>query len=97
MEQEVDKGNLEELNLLQKISRRMNKNKSSWQTCRCRFKRHVATRPNQHWKKEPADINKLADEYLRLNYHGIRAKEKEFNATLKTDFDESINKINIIP
>ena len=47
--------------------------------------------------KEPTDINALADEYLRLAYHGLRAKDKSFNATLKTDFDESIAKIDIIP
>ncbi len=48
-------------------------------------------------QKEPTDINALADEYLRLAYHGLRAKDKSFNATLKTDFDQSIGKINIIP
>jgi two-component system, NtrC family, sensor kinase len=48
-------------------------------------------------KKEPANINALADEYLRLAYHGLRAKDKSFNATMKTDFDESIGHINIIP
>ena len=48
-------------------------------------------------QKEPADINALADEYLRLSYHGMRAKDKSFNATMKTDFDNSIGKINIIP
>ena len=42
--------------------------------------------------KEPTDINTLADEYLRLAYHGLRAKDKSFNATMKTDFDESIGK-----
>src|SRR5258706_3040418 len=47
--------------------------------------------------KEPTDINKLADEYLRLAYHGLKAKDKSFNATLKTDYDESIGNINIIP
>ena len=47
--------------------------------------------------KEPTDINALADEYLRLAYHGLRAKDKSFNATMKTDFDETIGKINIIP
>ena len=47
--------------------------------------------------KEPTDINRLCDEYLRLSYHGLRAKDKSFNATLKTDFDESIGNINIIP
>ncbi len=48
-------------------------------------------------QKEPTDINALADEYLRLSYHGMRAKDKSFNATLNTDFDEHIGKINIIP
>jgi len=47
--------------------------------------------------KEPTDINVLCDEYLRLSYHGLRAKDKSFNATMKTDFDNSIGKINIIP
>jgi hypothetical protein len=39
-------------------------------------------------QKEPTDINALADEYLRLAYHGLRAKDKSFNATTKTDFGE---------
>ena len=47
--------------------------------------------------KEPTDINALADEYLRLAYHGLRAKDKSFNATLETDFDESIGTINVLP
>jgi two-component system NtrC family sensor kinase len=47
--------------------------------------------------KEPTDINKLADEYLRLAYHGLRAKDKSFNATMKTDYDKTIGTINIIP
>src|SRR5688572_3196290 len=47
--------------------------------------------------KEPTDINVLADEYLRLAYHGLRAKDKSFNASMKTDFDEHIGTINIIP
>ncbi|WP_411768448.1 ATP-binding protein [Winogradskyella sp. A3E31] len=48
-------------------------------------------------KKEPTDINKLADEYMRLAYHGLRAKNKQFNATLETNFDESLPKAPIIP
>jgi signal transduction histidine kinase len=47
--------------------------------------------------KEPTNINALADEYLRLAYHGLRAKDKTFNATMKTEFDEPIGKLNIIP
>jgi len=47
--------------------------------------------------KEPININVLADEYLRLAYHGLRAKDKSFNAELVTDFDETLLKINVIP
>ncbi len=47
--------------------------------------------------KEPTDINALCDEYLRLAYHGLRAKDKSFNADFKTDFDEDLPKINVIP
>ncbi len=47
--------------------------------------------------KEPTDINALCDEYLRLSYHGLRAKDKSFNATMITEYDESIGNINIIP
>jgi two-component system, NtrC family, sensor kinase len=47
--------------------------------------------------KEPTNINALADEYLRLAYHGLRAKDKFFNAAMKTDFDDTIGNINIIP
>jgi two-component system NtrC family sensor kinase len=47
-------------------------------------------------KREPTDINALADEYLRLSYHGLRAKDKDFNADFKTDFDESIAKIEVV-
>ncbi len=48
-------------------------------------------------QKEPADLNALADEYLRLSYQGHRAKDRAFNATLLTDFDPGIDKIKIIP
>ncbi len=47
-------------------------------------------------KKEPTDINTLADEYLRLAYHGLRAKDKTFNAKFEIEMDHSIDKINII-
>ncbi len=47
--------------------------------------------------KEPTDINALCDEYLRLSYHGLRAKDKKFNADFTTDLDESIGKIDLVP
>jgi len=48
-------------------------------------------------QKETTNVNALADKYLRLAYQGLRAKDKLFNATLKTDYDESIGNINLIP
>ena len=48
-------------------------------------------------QKESTDINALCDEYLRLSFHGLRAKDKSFNADFKTEFDESIGKINVVP
>lgn len=48
-------------------------------------------------QKELTDINALADEYFRLAYHGLRAKDKTFNAAMKTDYDENIGLIKIIP
>ena len=61
------------------------------QACRWHCKRHATTQPLQHsGKKELTDVNQLVDEYLRLAYHGLRAKDKSFNASLETDFDDSI-------
>ena len=48
-------------------------------------------------QKEPTDINALCDEYLRLAYHGLKAKDKSFNATIEAEFDNSITKINVNP
>jgi signal transduction histidine kinase len=47
--------------------------------------------------KEPTDINALCDEYIRLAYQGHRSKDKSFTATIKTNFDETLGKINVIP
>ena len=48
-------------------------------------------------QKELTDINALCDEYLRLAYHGMRAKDKTFNANFKTDFDPTVGKLNVVP
>ncbi len=47
-------------------------------------------------KKEPTDINALCDEYLRLSYHGLRAKDKSFNAKFESSFDDALPKINVV-
>jgi signal transduction histidine kinase len=48
-------------------------------------------------ERVPTDLNALADEYLRLSYHGLRAKDKDFNAELVTNFDAGLPKANIVP
>jgi signal transduction histidine kinase len=48
-------------------------------------------------EKVPTDLNALAEEYLKLAYHGLRAKDKSFNADFKTDFDPELPKINVVP
>jgi len=48
-------------------------------------------------QKESTDINDLCDEYLRLSYHGLRAKDKSFNVDFKTDFDNSVGKMDVVP
>ncbi|MBB1287369.1 hypothetical protein HRH25_23535 [Flavisolibacter sp. BT320] len=47
--------------------------------------------------EEMVDINSLVDEYLRLSYHGLRAKDKSFTAAFTTDFDDTIGKIEVVP
>ena len=54
---------------------------------------HSRTNPG---KKEPTDINALAEEYLGLAYHGMRAKDKIFHVTTKTNFDPGVGKINVV-
>jgi len=98
MKQEIDKGNLQDV---KSIANSIDENE---QKIIVHGKRADAIVKNmlQHSRsssgiKEPTDINALCNEYLRLSYHGLRAKDKSFNATMKTDFDESIGRVNIIP
>ena len=95
---EADKGNLEEVKAIAKDiefnSEKINHHGKRADAIVKGMLQHSRTSTAQ---KEPTDINGLVDEYLRLAYHGLRAKDKSFNATMKTDFDESIGNVNIIP
>ena len=98
LEQEVDKGNLDEIKALAKdIKENELKINHHGKRADAIVKGMLQHSRSSNGVKESTDINALADEYLRLAYHGLRAKDKSFNATLKTDFDESIGKIDIIP
>src|SRR5688572_28926424 len=98
MEKEMDKGNLDDARSIAKdIKENEQKSNHHGKRADAIVKNMLQHSRSSTTKKEPTDINALADEYLRLSYHGLRAKDKTFNAEIKTDFDESVGRINIIP
>ncbi|MEO7444514.1 MAG: ATP-binding protein, partial [Ferruginibacter sp.] len=105
MNLELDKGDINEAKIISKdIKQNLEKINHHGKRADAIVKGMLQHSQSSSGKKEPTDINALCDEYLRLSYHGLRAKDKSFNATIKTDFDESlsadeagIGKINIIP
>jgi signal transduction histidine kinase/ligand-binding sensor domain-containing protein len=98
MKEELDKGNLEEV---QSLANHINENEKKIMFHGKRadsiVKGMLQHSRISNGKKELTNINALADEYLRLAYHGLRAKDKSFNATMVTDFDESVGNVEIIP
>ena len=98
MNEEIEKGNYDEVKLIAKdITANEEKINHHGKRADAIVKGMLQHSRSSTGVKEPTDINALCDEYLRLCYHGLRAKDKSFNVTLKTDFDETIEKINIIP
>ncbi len=98
MVEEVDKGNYEEVKAIANdVKQNLDKINHHGNRAGDIVKGMLQHSRSSSGVKEPTDINILCDEYLRLSYHGLRAKDKSFNATFKTDFDSSIEKINIIP
>jgi len=95
---EADKGNLEEVKAIAKdIGFNSEKINHHGKRADAIVKGMLQHSRSNNGQKEPTNINALCDEYLRLAYHGLRAKDKSFNAIMKTDFDEGIGNINIIP
>jgi len=98
MKDEIEKGNLEEVKALANdIADNEQKINHHGKRADAIVKGMLQHSRSSSGLKEPTDINALADEYLRLAYHGLRAKDKSFNATMITDFDANIGKINVIP
>ena len=98
MQQEIDRGNLSDVrSLATNIKTNLQKITNHGKRADDIVKSMLQHSRTSTGAKEPTNINALADEYLRLAYHGLRAKDKSFTATTKTDFDESIGDINIIP
>jgi signal transduction histidine kinase len=98
LKEEVEKGNMDEVNAIAKdVIENEEKINHHGKRADAIVKGMLQHSRAATGKKEPTDINALANEYLRLSYHGLRAKDKEFNATLQTGFDESIGKIVTVP
>ena len=97
-DQEIDKGNISEVKtILKDIKENEQKINHHGKRADSIVKGMLQHSRSNTGHKEPTDINALADEYLRLSYHGMRAKDKLFNAEYKTDFDPKLPKINVIP
>ena len=98
MNQELDKGDINEAKIISNdIKQNLEKINHHGKRADAIVKGMLQHSHSSSGVKEPTNINALADEYLRLAYHGLRAKDKSFNATMKTDFDQSAGNINIIP
>jgi len=97
MDEEIDKGDFEEVkNIANDIKKNLEKINYHGKRADSIVKGMLQHSRIGNNVKEPTNINKLADEYLRLAYHGLRAKDKSFNADLVTDFDENLPKINVL-
>jgi len=98
MKDEIKKGNIDEVNTIaEDVIANEEKINHHGKRADAIVKNMLQHSRSSSVKKEPTDINALADEYLRLAYHGLRAKDKSFNATTKTEFDNGIGKINVVP
>jgi signal transduction histidine kinase len=98
MREEIAKGNYEEVNAIAKdVEDNEGKINHHGKRADVIVKGMLEHSRSSSSVKDLTDINALANEYLRLSYHGLRAKDSAFNATMKTDFDETIDSINIIP
>jgi ligand-binding sensor domain-containing protein/signal transduction histidine kinase len=98
MNEEIENGNLEEIKAIAKdIKENEQKIIHHGKRAETIVKGMLLHSRGNSGHKELVDINALADEYLRLSYHGFRAKDKNFNAEYKTDFDPNLPKINVVP
>jgi len=98
MKEEIDKGNYDEVkSITSDVKQNLEKILHHGKRADGIVKGMLQHSRSSSAVKEPTDINALADEYLRLAYHGLRAKDKSFNALLNTDYDVSIGNINIVP
>ena len=98
MKEEIEKRNLDEVKLLVKdVIDNEQKINHHGKRADAIVKGMLQHSRSSNGVKEPTDINALADEYLRLSYHGLRAKDKSFNAVFKLQADEDLPKVDVVP
>jgi len=98
MNVEIEKENLEDVKLIAKdIKQNLEKINHHGKRADAIVKGMLQHSRSSSGQKEPTDINALCDEYFRLAYHGLRAKDKSFNATMESDFESDLPKINVVP
>ncbi|HEX8461184.1 MAG TPA: ATP-binding protein, partial [Segetibacter sp.] len=96
--QEVENGNLEDIGLLARdIKENEQKINHHGKRADAIVKGMLLHSRSNSSKTEPTNINALVDEYLRLSYHGLKARDKSFSSDFKTNFSDSIGKINVVP
>ena len=98
LKDEITKGNFEAVSALADVVKE-NEEKITYHGKRAEsiVKGMLQHTRNRKGQKEPTNINGLCDEYLRLSYHGLRARDKGFNAEMKINMDDSIGNINVVP
>jgi len=98
MKDEITKGNFEAVSILgDNLKEHQEKITYHGKRAESIVKGMLQHTRNRRGQKEPTNINGLCDEYLRLSYHGLRAKDKDFNAKMQTNMDEGIGSINVVP
>jgi len=96
LQQELEKGELEEVKAIaEDIKQNEQKISMHGRRADAIVKGMLEHSRSSSGQKEPTDLNALADEYLRLSYHGLRAKDKSFNSVLTTHFDSALPKIAV--
>ncbi|WP_445381556.1 two-component regulator propeller domain-containing protein [Robiginitalea sp. IMCC43444] len=98
MQQEIKEGNLKEAGEIAKdLTQNLEKIVGHGQRADGIVRSMLLHSRSSDGKKEPTDLNALANEYLRLAYHGLRARDKSFNAAMETDLDPKLPKVNVVP
>jgi len=98
LKEELNKGDIEEAKAISdEVIQNLEKINHHGKRADAIVKGMLAHSRSSSGEKVPTDLNTLAEEYLRLSYHGLRAKDKNFTADFSTDFDPNLPKINVIP